>query len=104
MLARKIELLARTLMQPDTTKCQAESAGQSLLELAKEVGKLQQHIDGRLQEMDAEAGLRDEVTPVPEVKDDTTSWLNSRYTEEELEGVYLEEHDHAHKWLPVRKT
>jgi hypothetical protein len=91
-LSRKIELLARALMQPTATKYQAESAGQSLLELAKEVKEMEQPAPG------------EEFVPVPENTEAAMEWLEQRYSEEELKNAFIEEHDHARKWIPVRKN
>lgn len=104
MIARKLELHAHALMRPETSKYQTEAAGQSLLELAKEVGKLEQTVPVEEEAVDDGAGIWDDFTPVLDVKDEATEWLKRHYTEEELKDVYLNEHDHARKWLPVRKT
>lgn len=98
MLSRKIELLARTLQHPTTTKYQAESAGQSLLGIAREVSKLEQLVPEELLVPEGDAA------PVPEAKDDTVEWLRQRYSKEELKDAYLEEHDHDRKWIPVRNN
>lgn len=97
MLARKIELLARTLQHPDTTKYQAEAAGKSLLELSRQVGRLEELVPEGLPDLEVESA------PIQTAQDCAMEWLKERYSEEELEDVFVEEHDHDHKWRPVRK-